>query len=174
MNREAEAKAAELRRQEDERVAEESRQEYLEQVALERELMRSKLKIPNFEKATPPVTRCEHIDIKFWATLYGKGVKCKACGMELTKSHEDLSQLCTVDAETEDAIQRHRTQEHGAFRFKDGGQLRLVLQERERTEKEERLVMKDEPGFYDYNFEKGVEEMYGRTKKRRTSLPYHQ
>jgi hypothetical protein len=162
MNREAEAKAAELRRQEDERVAEESRQEYLEQVALERELMRSKLKIPNFEKATPPVTRCEHIDIKFWATLYGKGVKCKTCGMELTKSHEDLSQLCTVDAETEDAIQRHRTQEHGAFRFKDGGQLRLVLQERERTEKEERLVMKDEPGFYDYNFEKGVEEMYGR------------
>ena len=55
LNREAEAKAAELRRK-DERLAEESRLAYLQQVALERDLMRNKLKIPNFQKALPPVS----------------------------------------------------------------------------------------------------------------------
>ena len=162
LNREAEIAAATLRKEEDERLARESREAYVAQVALERDLMRSKLVIPNFQRAQPPITRCEHTEIKYWATLYGKGVRCKVCKMELTKSHEDLSQLCTVDAETEDAIQRHRKQEHGAFRFKDGKQLRAVMQERERTEKEERLVMANEPGFYDYRFEKDVEALYGR------------
>ena len=162
LNREAEAAAAELRREEDERIAEESRMEYLQQVALERDLMRNKLKIPNFQKALPPVSRCEHVNIKYWATLYGKGIRCKDCNMELTKSHEDLSQLCTISAELEDAIQRHRNEEHGAFRFKDAAQLNRIYAERRRTEKEERLVLESEPGFYDLRFEKDVEEMYGR------------
>ena len=82
--------------------------------------------------------------------------------MELTKSHEDLSQLCTISAELEDAIQRHRKEEHGAFRFKDAAQLNRIFFERRRTEKEERLVMEIEPGFYDFRFEKDVEEMYAR------------
>ena len=124
--------------------------------------MRNKLKIPNFQKALPPVSRCEHVNIKYWATLYGKGIRCKDCNMELTKSHEDLSQLCTISAELEDAIQRHRNEEHGAFRFKDAAQLIRIYAERRRTEKEERLVLESEPGFYDLRFEKDVEEMYGR------------
>ena len=124
--------------------------------------MRNKLKIPNFQKALPPVSRCEHVNIKYWATLYGKGIRCKDCNMELTKSHEDLSQLCTISAELEDAIQRHRKEEHGAFRFKDAAQLNRIFFERRRTEKEERLVMEIEPGFYDFRFEKDVEEMYAR------------
>ena len=58
--------------------------------------------------------------------------------MELTKSHEDLSQLCTISAELEDAIQRHRKEEHGAFVSKDAAQLnRIFLSAEERKRKKD-------------------------------------
>ena len=39
---------------------------HLRQIMIEKEKRKARLRIPNFEAALPPVTRCEHNNVKFW------------------------------------------------------------------------------------------------------------
>ena len=124
--------------------------------------LRKSMTIPSFDKALPPVTRCEHnFDIRFWGGKYGNGIICKKCKTELTQSYRDQSQLFGIDAQMEEAVQRHR-EEGGAFRFTSAKQLRSVKNERLRLEKEDREQELAEDGFYDLMHQKRVHEFYRR------------
>ena len=74
-----------------------------------RKELRANLHIADFNAVLAPSTRCEHgMDITYWAGKYGNGIKCKKCGVELTTSHQDITQYYATSAEMEEAIQRQR------------------------------------------------------------------
>ena len=145
---------AERARQEEEAAA------HLRQIMIEKEKRKARLRIPNFEAALPPVTRCEHNNVKFWGTDYARGLRCKDCNLELTRSHEHPDQTCTWSSEIEKAVQWHRHHEHGAFRAKNEDQLARILSERLRLEKTRREMYLTETLFYDDAQMKGVKEIY--------------
>ena len=130
------------------------------QIEKEKLLRTSRLKIPNFHKALPPVTRCEHVNVQFWGTKYAKGLRCKDCQLELTRSHEKREQIATVGVDIENAVQFHRHHEHGNFRSANAQQMVVVLKERLRLEKERREIYLLERGFYDLPMQQGVEHLY--------------
>ena len=158
--REHEAKMAASRWRAERSRQEEETKQHREQVLLERQSRKKRLVIPNFELANPPITRCEHQNVKFWGTKYARGLKCKDCNIELTRSHEDNSQVCSVNAEIEQAIQWHRLHEHGSFRPKSHQQMIIIDNERLRIEKTRRELYLQERGFYDLPMQEGVQLLY--------------
>ena len=63
---------------------------HVTQIAAEKAMRTARLAIPNFHLAHPPVSRCEHVVVKFWGNKYCRGLRCVGCKMELTRSHEQM------------------------------------------------------------------------------------
>ena len=63
---------------------------HVTQIAAEKAMRTARLAIPNFHLAHPPVSRCEHVEVKFWGNKYCRGLRCVGCKMELTRSHEQM------------------------------------------------------------------------------------
>ena len=145
---------AERARQEEEAAA------HRRQIEIEKKRRLARLRIPNFEAALPPVTRCEHANVKFWGTDYARGLRCKDCKAELTRSYEHPNQICTWSADIEKAVQWHRHHEHGAFRATDAEQLARITSERLRLEKTRREMYLTETVFYDRAQMEGIEKLY--------------
>lgn len=106
-----------------------------------------------FEKCIPKSDICEHVKAKAWGDMYSKGVRCNACGKELSEIHLEESQVLGYGSGAEpwlyDAVKRHR-ENPASFRFKTSRELERVIAERKRLEKERYEL--DEAGvfFYDY------------------------
>jgi len=160
LEREHEAKMAANRWRSERTRRESEAAAHLAQLREETEARKTRLVIPNFHLAHPPVTRCEHQNVKFWGTAYARGLRCKDCNMELTRSHEDVTQQYTASSDVEEAVQWHRLHEHGNFRPKSENQAMVVHRERLRLEKERREMYMSERGFYDLPMQVGVERLY--------------
>ncbi len=106
-----------------------------------------------FQKAVPQPACCEHLKAKAWGSNYASGVRCNACGKELSTLYQEDSQLLGFGSGTDpwmvDAIQRHRHNEQ-SFRFKKSGELDLVENERIRLEKERYEMATTNSHFYDF------------------------
>ena len=120
----------------------------------------ARLAIPNFHLAHPPVSRCEHVSVKFWGNKYCRGLRCVNCNMELTRSHEQMAQIGTISSEVEMMVQHHRHHEHGNYRSKDEKEYQLVCRERLRLEKTRREIYLEERSFYDLPMQQGVVDLY--------------
>jgi hypothetical protein len=106
-----------------------------------------------FAKAVSKAPMCEHIRAKAWGDNYGTGVKCLACGKELTELHNEESQLLGYGSgcseSMAEALSRHRDNE-ASFHFKDSAELQTIERERLRLEKERREMELSEEFFYDF------------------------
>ncbi|GBG28710.1 2,5-diamino-6-ribosylamino-43H-pyrimidinone 5'-phosphate reductase [Hondaea fermentalgiana] len=97
------------------------------------------LAIVDIEKALPPATRCEHRRVRYWGTQYKNGVRCLRCNAEVSRSFCDPSQAWEMNAETGAAIALHRRAE-ARYIAANPEQDALIEAERQRVEKEERLI----------------------------------
>ena len=136
-------------------------EEFAQKMDAARADLRRRMAIPNFERAMAPVTRCEHIEVRFWGHSMGKGLVCKDCGVELTQTYKDDAQTCTVDPDMEEMVQRHRMNP-GVFKFRSGLELKQVEEERMRLEKDRWDVNKVESVFYDRAHCQEVTNFYAR------------
>ena len=104
--------------------------------------------------ALPKSQSCTHQRTKCWGDKYGKGIRCKDCGKELSNIDEEANQTLGYGTGTPEelweAIKRHRYDE-AAFKFKNSTELALVEEERLRMEKERRVMEEQEAFFYDFN-----------------------
>jgi hypothetical protein len=158
--REHEAKMAAHRWRAERARLEEEHLAHQQQIAAEKAMRMARLAIPNFHLAHAPVSRCEHNQVKFWGTKYARGLKCKDCGSELTRSHEKIEQIATLSVDVENQVQFHRHHEHGRYRSKNREEMELVLGERLRLEKERREIYLTERSFYDLPMQQGVKQLY--------------
>jgi hypothetical protein len=116
-------------------------------------MKRVKFDPKKFQLAVPQGQSCMHTRTKNWGDKYGKGIRCKDCGKELSNIDEEASQMLGYGTGTPEelweAITRHRDDE-AAFRFKNSDELSLVEHERLRMEKERRVMEENEAFFYDF------------------------
>ena len=117
-------------------------------------MKRVKFDPKKFKLCVPQSQSCMHTRTKCWGDKYGKGIRCKDCGKELSNIDEEASQMLGYGTGTPEelweAINRHRDDE-AAFRFKSAEELGLVEYERLRMEKERRVMDEQEAFFYDFN-----------------------
>jgi hypothetical protein len=106
-----------------------------------------------FQKCIPKSDICEHVKAKAWGDMYSNGVRCNACGKELSEIHLEESQVLGYGSGSPawlyDAVRRHRDNP-ASFRFKTSKELKRVEQERARLEKERYELDESECFFYDY------------------------
>jgi len=116
-------------------------------------MKRVKFDPAKFALAVPNAHACTHQQTKAWGDKYGKGIRCKSCGKELSNIDEEASQMLGYGTGTPEelweAIKRHRSDE-AAFKFKNSTELALVESERLRMEKERRVMEEEEAFFYDF------------------------
>eukprot|EP00752_Nemacystus_decipiens_P010357 g9227.t1 len=114
-------------------------------------LIKEELGIPGFDKALQANIGCSHARTKAWGDKYGSGLRCRDCGMEATRMHQDPRQAKGIgfgeDPALVEAVERHRANE-GGFRFETSAQLKEVEDERIRLEKERRVCFAE----YDHMF----------------------
>ena len=137
---------------------------------MEKEKMMKRIKFDpkKFALAVPNAHACMHIRTKCWGDKYGKGIRCKDCGKELSTIDEEASQMLGYGTGTPEAlweaIKRHREDE-ASFKFVNSEELALVESERLRMEKERRVMEEEEAFFYDFNDLKAVYEFDRRHAK---------
>jgi len=106
-----------------------------------------------FSLAVPKGQTCDHTYAKSWGDKYGKGLRCKTCGKEISEMYKEESQKLGYGSGCSrwmyEAVKRHRINEQ-AFRFKDPAEITTVEMERRRLEKERRELEEAEVYFYDF------------------------
>ncbi|ETV78254.1 hypothetical protein H257_08428 [Aphanomyces astaci] len=110
--------------------------------------LRAALQIPHFHLAVAPEPPCAHRELKQWGAKYDKGVKCKQCGKEMSRSFDDVDAARGADPALDHDVEMHRLFE-ASFRFENAEHLRRVEDERVRLEKEARQVQLAEVHSYD-------------------------
>lgn len=114
---------------------------------------RVKIDKNKFQLALPKTRVCAHLKTKAWGEKYSKGVRCVACGKELSEVHLEESQTLGYGTGTDEwlylAIKRHRSDE-ASFRFNNAQELKVVEDERLHLEKERREMEDAEAFFYDF------------------------
>ncbi|RHY08724.1 hypothetical protein DYB36_008793, partial [Aphanomyces astaci] len=120
--------------------------------------LRAALQIPHFHLAVAPEPPCAHRELKQWGAKYDKGVKCKQCGKEMSRSFDDVDAARGADPALDHDVEMHRLFE-ASFRFENAEHLRRVEDERVRLEKEARQVQLAEVHSYDSTHMKAIDAL---------------